>query len=248
MSYQSVILADKPVAYWPLDDTSGTVAKDASGNENNMVYQNEPTLGAAPIAEGLGASVSLNGTNQFVELATPPASLQLVEGSFEIWCNQTSLIKGAALFTNENAGDSINFAIGQGSQHNNPALNANLFGASLTNNTWFYAGYDSALLANTSYHVVYTNDGNTAKLFINGALAYTGTGNTFTPNQASIYIGAQWLLLYFVEGLLSNAAMYNTVLTAAQILNHYNAGIATPSGSPLYTGGGTDSQFLLIQR
>ncbi|MGH7979150.1 MAG: LamG-like jellyroll fold domain-containing protein, partial [Limisphaerales bacterium] len=46
-SYQSMILSNGPVAYWPLDETpdndagdDGTVAHDISGNGNNMFYTN----------------------------------------------------------------------------------------------------------------------------------------------------------------------------------------------------------------
>jgi hypothetical protein len=223
-AYQNVILADKPVAFWPLNETRGAVAYDLSGNGYNAAYIGTPTLGAAPIAGGLGASVSLNGSAQYVELATPPAALQIVEGSFEVWANQSTVVKGAALLANDYS-TTVNFAIGQGNKNNATPTTALLFGGNYEG-SWDYAGYGSTLAAGSPAHVVYTNNGTTAILYLNGVAIYTGASRTFTANSAAIYIGKNWGSAFYVNGLMSNVAIYNTVLSASRILAHYNAGIA----------------------
>jgi hypothetical protein len=44
--YQDAVLADGPLSYWRLDETSGTVAQDATANDRDGTYTNA-TLGAA---------------------------------------------------------------------------------------------------------------------------------------------------------------------------------------------------------
>ena len=43
--YISTVQADSPAAYYQLDETSGTVAADSSGNGNNATYVGSPSLG-----------------------------------------------------------------------------------------------------------------------------------------------------------------------------------------------------------
>ena len=45
-SYSSSVLADSPLAYWRLGESSGSTAADASGNGRTGSYLNTPTLGA----------------------------------------------------------------------------------------------------------------------------------------------------------------------------------------------------------
>src|SRR2546427_13175021 len=44
-SYRASVLADHPVAYWRLDEETGTVMVDASGNGNDGAYAGAVTLG-----------------------------------------------------------------------------------------------------------------------------------------------------------------------------------------------------------
>ena len=48
-TYASTVLADSPVAYWRLSETSGTSAADSSGNSHGGTYTSTGvTYGAAP--------------------------------------------------------------------------------------------------------------------------------------------------------------------------------------------------------
>ena len=47
-SYRGAVMADAPLAYWHLDETSGTTASDASGGGATGVMSGGITLGAAP--------------------------------------------------------------------------------------------------------------------------------------------------------------------------------------------------------
>ena len=231
LTYVETVLQDKPVAFWQLNETSGTVAADSSGNGYNGTYEGAPTLGAAPIAPGLGKSVSLaGGGSQYVTLSSVPSALQLVEGTFEAWTQQPTVVKGAGIFCSGFNGSTVNWAIGQGAKNNLPATSALLFGGNY-NGGWDYAGYESTLTAGEPAHVVYTNDGTTALLYLNGAEIYSGASQSFTPNAEAIFMGGNWNGpsgngWVTLQGVLSNCAIYNTVLSAARIQAHYNAGIS----------------------
>ncbi len=104
------------------------------------------------------------------------------------------------------------------------------------------------LVANTTYHVVSTFDGTTGRLYVNGnqvaSVAKTGTLSGYVPNYG-VGIGddAQVSDPAF-KGTIDEVAIYaGTVLTAAQVQNHYNAGtggiVTTPTPSPTPTSGPT---------
>jgi hypothetical protein len=233
LSYKNAVLGTPGLlAYWPLDELSGTVANDISGNGYNAAYVGTPTLGAASIETGLTKSVSLNGSSQYVEVATPPAALQIVNGSFEGWW-QPSVIPtasgtGGAIINNSYTyppGNNINVGLGfdANTVGNNPGY-ATFGNYTASNTTWYYITGTSNLVANTPYHMVGVNDGTNLYLYINGVLVATGAANTFTPTANAILMGAGDNGGY-LTGLLSNVAMYSSYLTAAQVLQHYNAGI-----------------------
>ena len=225
--YAQVILQDQPVAYWPLNETAGAVANDLSGNGYNAAYIGTPTLGAAPIAPGLGASVSLNGSTQYVELATPPAALQLVEGSFEGWwlpsVIPTAANTGGAVVAAVYNSSNVNYMLGFGA--NDGSTSHSNFSFGHYGAAWTSATNSTAATANTPAHLVATFNGTTMILYVNGVSVASVAASTFTPTANGIVMGAGDNGGY-LTGLLSNVAIYNTVLSAARIQAHYNAGIA----------------------
>ncbi|MGH3009674.1 MAG: RHS repeat-associated core domain-containing protein [Gaiellaceae bacterium] len=63
--YGYLVRNDAPAAYYPLDDTSGSTAVDASGNGNNGAYSGSYSLGQAGALAGssAGSAVAFNGGN-----------------------------------------------------------------------------------------------------------------------------------------------------------------------------------------
>src|SRR6185437_14186681 len=51
-SYSATVLADTPLVYCRMDDASGTVCTDSSGNNFGLAYNNSPTLGVAGLLTG----------------------------------------------------------------------------------------------------------------------------------------------------------------------------------------------------
>ena len=224
--YGSIVLGDNPVVYWKLNETSGTIAIDYSGNGYNATYVNSPTLAGGNITANTGAAVLLNGSSQYTELSTVPTALQLTSGSFECWVDFSTTPNGTGIFCSAYNTSAVNFAIATGSS-SGATSGSYLYGGGYTGSSWNAAISTITPAVNTAYHIVYVNNGTNVYLYINGALAATGSISTFTANANPIYIGRRWDntgVASFLSGLISNVAIYNYALTATQVLNHYNAG------------------------
>jgi hypothetical protein len=91
-----------PIACWKLDDATGTVASDSSGNGNNGILMEGPGVGStAEGAEGhgpnwvagkVGGALSFDGVNDYVNLAPTNSGLPtllaaLTNSTFTAWAN-----------------------------------------------------------------------------------------------------------------------------------------------------------------
>src|SRR2546429_9124037 len=72
-TYSATVLADHPVAYWRMDETTGSTLAAASGNANQGRYVGIYTLGQpGALAGGAGALDGHSGAGR----VTDPPSLQ----------------------------------------------------------------------------------------------------------------------------------------------------------------------------
>lgn len=62
MTYQLKVMKDYPIGFWPLDETSGTVAVDISGCGNNATYVGSPATNMLPIIPGGGSGTKITNT------------------------------------------------------------------------------------------------------------------------------------------------------------------------------------------
>jgi hypothetical protein len=85
-TYAQAVLADRPVAYWPLDETTGPAAKDTTGHGFDGQYRGGIALGEpGPFGSGSYAA-SFDGSSSYVWL-DDPAALQPNHVSVEAWIN-----------------------------------------------------------------------------------------------------------------------------------------------------------------
>ncbi len=237
--YATIVLADSPTAYYRLDDT-GSTAADSSGNGINGAIGASVTKSAPSLLSSTSdtAMAFPGGSATSAAIVTVPKNTKLQPASavsVEAW------IRFASVPTTYAA------AVSYGSD----GLYApyDLFfraGGALVAQFYTTAGVlevaaPSKLAVNTTYHVVSTFDGTTGRLYVNGVQVATGakTGSltNYTPNFG-VGIGDDTALTDpTYAGTVDEVAIYaGTVLTAAQVLNHYNAGtggsVTTPTPSP----------------
>jgi beta-lactam-binding protein with PASTA domain len=219
-AYDTVILGDNPAGYWPLSETSGTVADDLSTGANNGAYVGGPTLGQTPIAMELGDSVIFSGTSS---MQTPSsAAYGFTTGSYsvEAWIYPTALSGFQEFISTQGY---VRFLLSNTNLQS--YIGGTLAVSSPTN-----------LSTDTPYYVVLTVDNValTTNVYINGALdtSRNNSPNIINPDQTPVGLIVGSLDgsgTHQYSGNISNVALYPVALTPTQVLAHYTAGTTPPA-------------------
>jgi hypothetical protein len=251
LAYPQTVLADSPTFFWPLNETSGTVANDASPNGNNGIYESGTTQGVpGPINDGTNTPTSdtataFDGQSGNVVSATQSTGPQTF--SIEAWFKTTTDTGGKIIgFGDQQTG---------GNSSNN---NANPGSSSYDRHIYMmndgqivfgvWTGQTDTIESPDVYndgqwhYVVATLSPTTGMaLYIDGQLV--GTNSTTTAQAYNGYwrVGGDnlngWNLdpwgsnsqgttqpaTYWFNGGIGDVAVYPTALSAAQIAAHYAA-------------------------
>lgn len=221
LSYRQVVLRDKPSGYWPLIESSGTTAVDLVAGRNGT-YTGGYSLAAGTLASSLGSVVTLDGTDDYIEIAddtlwsTPGFTGRL---AVEAWIKPTAVNRAAQFIA---------------AKHQEWQLRIESDGTILwdvNNNGVSTIGNcsSSALTADLVYHVVANYDRLTltVQLYVNGVLASsdtsfavetTNTANTVRIGARSDNGGNEFI------GSIGHVAIYPRPLTATEVALHYRAG------------------------
>lgn len=235
--YAATVLGDTPTAYYRLDDT-GSTAFDSSGNGLNATYGSSVTenapgllLGTTDTGAGLPGIKNTSGTitGSQTTMLQPSNAVSL-----EFWMRFPS---APPLYT---------VAVGYGSDITYApydvyfGANGKLVAQFMLSSGVLVVTSSSPVATNSTYHVVSTFDGTTAKLYINGVLSASATKSGTLSNYVfgyglSIGDDATFDDPPF-KGTIDEVAVYaGKALTQTQVDNHYIAGggtVVTPSPSP----------------
>jgi hypothetical protein len=228
--YRAAVMADSPVAYWRLGETSGTTAADEKGSYPG-IYVGSPTLGVVG-AFGGNFAASFNDISQHVDLgATFRDALSThTIGTVEAWVNPSSIGSSQTIFSS--SGSSVpwyKFMIRVASSGVIIIDIRSDFG-----NNVFWG--NTVLIAGAWTHVVLIGNGggNNYSLYVNGVLqtltsspmSYVGAWFQLVNNrntaQLARHIESNTLQRPF-NGSIDEFAVYNTALSAARIAAHYAA-------------------------
>lgn len=227
--YSDAILADNPTVYYAMQETSGTTMVDSSGNQQHGTYFGSPTLDSswdpyefAPVALGRHVSTyNVTSNDQYMQL---PADCVDPSGgfTFEIWARGANWGYNTRLFY---FGDDLQLYHGQ----NNTTFGLVING--VETDFTDYGGDDWHYLV-----VTVPGEGGTAKVYYD-AVEYTSTPSSAITKQSrpEIYIGrAAGGANGYYTGFLTQAVVYETVLSQEQINTHYAAGLA--DADPVWHG------------
>ena len=235
-SYRSVVLDDNPVAYWPLNETTGTTADNLAAPDPSYLRALENggiTFGASgALAGSPDPGYGLSGAAG-TWIAPPPNVFNTEIGeAFEVWF-KTGTGQGGVLFGEQNTPQSS--TPGQYV----PMLYVGTDGH-LRGMVW--AGTASDLMGSTStyddnqWHLaVLSVNGSQENLYIDGFQTGIRTGISVAHlNMVYGLIGSGYTnptyypgtpAGYFpFRGQLDDAAFYRHPLAASQVAAHYNAG------------------------
>lgn len=233
MSYDSVLLALNPVAYWKLEELSGSVMTDSSGNgRHGQIFASSPgppTLGiAGPIETdalsfgGYGAYGRYNpGSGTAADLRG--AQTRIVWGRTDELVQMRSLLCRHGSAT-QNGSHYIAFNLG--------AITARISHSNAGVDT-FNLAY-SGVVAAAYYMAVVTRNTNVIRLYVNEELADEDTGFPVGDIVYSAYNNEEWTVgavkpsgyAFFSEGV-SHVALLDYALNAGQIRTLYEAAKAT---------------------
>jgi hypothetical protein len=202
------------VAFYPFDETSGTTAADASGNNRTATL-----VGGATFASGLqGNAATMNGSNQYVSL---PGGIVNGLGSFSIcgwvklssapaWSRIFDLGTGtnAYMFLTPNSSGGTRFSITTGGSGQEQQMNTT---AQPTGN-W--------------QHVAVTLAANTGTLYVNGVQVAQDTSMTLNPaslgSTTQNWLGrSQFSADPYLNGQIDNVRIYNRALSSAEVQTLY---------------------------
>jgi hypothetical protein len=251
-NYAQVVLAKKPVGYWRLGETKGPDALDSTGNGHQGVYQGAPTLRErGAIAGDADTAVKLDGKRSYVEIPNHEDFSQPTSGNgltVEVWLRPDTLE-----FAGE-TDDPYVFWLGKGEPNRqewalrfySAASNdrPNRISAYIFNpegGLGAGAYFQDQPTAGEWIHVVACFDPGDADTQGAGVRIYkNGVCRLGPPSAGVLYNNPQWQIKpahgaaplrlgtrdrkSFLVGALDEVAIYPRVLSAAEVLENYQAG------------------------
>jgi len=209
--YDALVLSNSPVAYWKFNQTSGTSAVDSAGT-NTGTYTGGYTLAQQGIMQYYG--VQFDGVNGYVSVPDA-AALDLADGPFtlEAWIRKTS-------------SNATGYIFSKGANY--------LFSLTPSGFLEFYPGTTPRIAHSTvaitdttiSHHVVVSKNGSAIKIYLDSVDVTSTSGDTnttLTSNASVLGIGG-WSGGNSLPAVVTNAAIYNSVLTDDQVAAHFSAG------------------------
>jgi uncharacterized protein YjdB len=223
--YPGRVMLDNPVAYWRLNESSGTTMVDTY-NLNDGTYSGAVTQGTAGlIIGGADASATFNSGATINGTGTVPYNTNLNPSTFtvEFWANPLTTTVGGQYVVSlqDRASGRRGYAV----QFDNITSYAWDFTFG-TNNTLFtsISSPPPRVKAGTLYHIVASYDGTTARLYVNGSLVnslVTPYQPVVTPVNLTI---ASRNGNNYTRAVLDDVALYNYALSSAQVAIHYALG------------------------
>ena len=205
-------IRDGLVGHWKINEGTGTVIADSSGQGNNgtatgMAWYNDPVK---------GWSGSFDGVDDYIEFGT--STLTSAEYSFTAWINsgtntptyQTIIAKTAWRYWFSLSG----------------SLNPRLKLYHYYSGNHANAATNEIVLQNKWYHVIGVVQNNRGILYINGekeslSAAILGTGNIDLNLTAKLRIGRTTDNVYPIKGYIQKVRVYNRALNDVESLHIY---------------------------
>ncbi len=197
------------ISRWKLDETSGNGAADSVGGLNNGTVS-----GAVRVAGGFPAarypnpgSLRFDGDNDFVELGTRNLPANNQRQSVAFWVNLAAMPTNNRVCFSLTSGSSDGSRLKIGFKDNRVAA---------------WKGGDDDLvsapaLAPGWHHYVYSYDGNTHRLYLDGVQRGTGTVAPDTGGVGNARIAAIFNNAENFQGQIDDVRIYNRPLSAAEV-------------------------------
>jgi hypothetical protein len=221
-SYVEAVITSRPLAYWRLDEPSGTTAFDYVGG-NDATYANVALNQPGALATDSDTATCFNGTSAYAGTGVRLVN-NLAAFTLEGWCK---LVAGGARMGFWGQNNAIEFGL------SSPTI-FNLYTAGGGNLYVTNLNLTTAWGTNNWHHLAAVGNGTHLLLYVDGILAGTG-GSTTTNYGSSTYpfnIGGGGIFdaaTNWFNGCLDEIALYSRALPAVDIKRHYLLGLALPA-------------------
>lgn len=224
--YASVVMADSPLAFWRMNEESGSTLADSSGNNRNLTTVSGVTLNNASLTnESSMKCISMDGSNKLSINGGTWMPSGNAARTIELWFSSTAAPSASALgligYGASSTRQAFNMRTAKTSSDPAPADKSYVF--------WTYADDLDATVANSwntgaSHHLALTYDGaRNLKAYLDSVLIASKTlsGDLATPTNTTLYIGGN-ILENAWNGKLQEVAIYDTALSASKIADRYS--------------------------
>jgi hypothetical protein len=222
--YSKTILADTPIAYWRMGETSGTSIADSSGNSHSGTYASGVTLGQAGAIIGDTNLSVASGSAGVGSVALNLSAQPII--TLEFWLYESSWTTDDRL--------AMEFTT-NGSNAGGFYIDSNASAGGFDVKTGGASGYVRASFAQPSaaawhyYAIVIDRTAGTFTVYVDAALkslTYSNSGS-LTGNFANdtLYLGSRAGSSLILAGRLDEVAIYAGALSAGRVLAHYQAGL-----------------------
>jgi Concanavalin A-like lectin/glucanases superfamily/Fibronectin type III domain len=228
-TYASTVLGDGPIAYYRLDDPSGTIAADSSGSGNAGRYAGGDTQNVAgALTNDPDGATLLDGSSGNIRAANS-TSLSITGAiTVEAWVKWTGTPTTQDIL---NKGDGATIAGTSYALAYVPGCSGCGLGFyTYIGNTFTCACQANALPVGSWFHLVGTRTaGGQISFYVNGSLMATAndSGGALNTVPSGLGIGASGSGtgsgLYPANVTIDETAVYASALTATQVSTHYHA-------------------------
>lgn len=223
MAYNTTILADSPLVYFQLNETSGTTfANSGSLGGTSAAIGSGVTKGQINGIDGSNAIALDGGANAYFSFTQNANFMSDNQYSVEAWV-KTSTGGVTKTIASYNPG-SRGFTLGVNSS------NRATFSISNNNGTFSVTASGSTNLLNDGnwHHLVGTVNSSTITIYVDGVATANTSATAGTYGiSATLYAGASGSGAF--TGQVDEFAIYDGALTSTQVTTHYNA---NPTGTP----------------
>ena len=223
--YQQSLLSLNPMAYWPLNEASGTTAHDIVGGYNG-IYVGGCTLGQAgptnPIFGSSSGSVRFDGSSGYVDIPEGPFN---ITGPITtvVWVDLSSPTNFAGLFGHGDLSwrTSVNPSAEPGANDGDVPTDATS-PIGINDGKWHMVAY--------TYTGV-SGQADNGSLYVDGTLVANNTITETPPGDSlDVWIGGSpdYGTARLANAKIANAAIYPQALTATQVQDLYSGVYAGP--------------------
>jgi len=217
--YADAVLADGPIAYFHLDETSGPTARSVMGQVTGT-YHGTFAFGAESAVGAGGTSVTFDGTSSRLDFGDVFAFPGTAAYSLECWFKPSATGDTRFLFNRTTTASPIE---GYAAYFGTSFL---LFARETNGAELAYASTDAVTKIGAWMHVVVTYNGTVTELYVDGVSVGRNLGAT-TPigGGPGLFVLGDNANGQFnkLAGQIDEFAVYDRGLTAAQVLAHFQA-------------------------